>query len=215
MGLFFPQIKMFKVGTELYYRYGPVVVDWLHGKGGKVFLDLKLHDIPQTVSRTSRVLTRLGVEMFNLHVSGGLRMLTAACEAVKEESQALKMKPPLLLGVTLLTSLEASDLERLGLSFSLEEFVLKQAGLAWKVGLAGVIASGKEARVLREAYGKGFLIVTPGICLPGAPAGDQKRTVTPAEAFQAGADYLVLGRAITAALDPQKALAQVLASLKA
>lgn len=201
-----PHIRIFKVGMELFYSCGPKVIDVIRKYEGEVFLDLKFYDIPNTVRSSAKTVTRLGVFMFNVHSSGGEGMMKAALEGSEEESERLGIERPRILGVTLLTSMDEKDLQETGISGSPEERVLKLAGLTKKAGLDGVVASGREAKLIRERIGPDFLIVTPGIRLEAAQKQDQKRTAAPEEAVQSGADYIVIGRPITKAKDPLKIL---------
>jgi orotidine-5'-phosphate decarboxylase len=187
----YPEIKIFKVGSQLFTACGPKIVERICKKGAEVFLDLKYNDIPNTVSQAVRQAVRLQVKMLTMHISGGEEMLKAAVAAAREESAKLKIRRPLLIGVTVLTSQKAKasavlDLARLGIS----------------CGLDGVVASVRETALLRRAMKKKIVIVTPGIRPKGAGAGDQKRVATPAEAIKAGSDYLVVGRPILEAQDP-------------
>jgi orotidine-5'-phosphate decarboxylase len=197
-----------KVGKELFVAAGPDVVLRLQERGFEVFLDLKFHDIPNTVAGACRSAARLGVWMMNVHASGGEAMLRAAREAI--ESVA---RPPLLIGVTILTSLGEADLARVGYAGSMAENVERLARLARACGLDGVVASAQEAAMLRKATGEDFVLVTPGIRLAGDSANDQSRVVTPAEAVRQGSSYLVIGRSITAARDPVAVLEEIRASI--
>jgi orotidine-5'-phosphate decarboxylase len=203
-----PALCRVKVGKELYVAAGPAVVRALHERGFEVFLDLKFHDIPNTVAGACRAAARLGVWMLNVHASGGEAMLRAARDAV-----AGVARPPLLVGVTILTSLAEADLARVGLRGPVLENVERLAALAKACGLDGVVCSALEAPRLRAAHGAGFKLVTPGIRLAGAPADDQSRVVTPAEALRLGADYLVIGRPIAQAPDPGAVLQAIRTSL--
>jgi orotidine-5'-phosphate decarboxylase len=203
-----PQLCRVKVGKELYVAAGPAVVARLQDRGFEVFLDLKFHDIPNTVAGACRAAARLGVWMLNVHASGGEAMMRAAREAVAQAA-----RPPLLIGVTILTSLAEGDLERVGLRGTVLENVERLARLARACGLDGVVCSALEASRLRAANGPDFKLVTPGIRLPGAAADDQSRVVTPAEAVRRGADYLVIGRPIAQARDPLAALESIRTSL--
>jgi orotidine-5'-phosphate decarboxylase len=185
-----------KVGKELFVAAGPAVVSRLQERGFDVFLDLKFHDIPNTVAGACRAAARLGVWMMNVHASGGEAMLRAAREAI-----AGVARPPLLVGVTILTSLSDNDLERIGYSGSLIENVERLARLTRACGLDGVVCSAQEAPLIRRATGEDFTLVTPGIRLEAGEAHDQVRIVTPREAVRLGADYLVIGRPITQAND--------------
>ena len=199
-----PRRCRLKVGKELFTRCGPALVERLCGLGFQVFLDLKFHDIPNTVAAACAAAADLGVWMTNLHASGGRRMMEAAREAL-----AQRANPPLLIAVTVLTSLDASDLQAIGCPGEPRQRVLGLATLARDAGLDGVVCSPQEAAPVRAALGPGFRLVTPGVRPAGAAVGDQKRVMTPAEARAAGADYLVIGRPITAAADPLAALAMI------
>ncbi|MEW5837991.1 MAG: orotidine-5'-phosphate decarboxylase [Pseudomonadota bacterium] len=205
-----PRACRLKVGKELFTRAGPVAVDALHRLGFEVFLDLKFHDIPHTVVQAVRAAADLGVWMVNIHALGGRRMMEGAREAL-----AAYARPPLLIAVTVLTSMEAADLQDVGLSADVDGQVRRLAALARDCGLDGVVCSAREARDLRALWGEDGVLVTPGIRLPGAPADDQRRTLTPLEALQQGASQLVIGRPITQAADPQQALEQILQSMQA
>jgi orotidine-5'-phosphate decarboxylase len=200
-------INIFKVGLELYTTAGPGIVDVIHKKGKKVFLDLKFHDIPNTVSKAALAATRLGVYMFNVHASGGFEMMRKCRESVVEMCLKHNLKRPVMLGVTVLTSLSREILrDELGIQYSLRTHVRHLSSLALKAGMDGVVASAGEVDVIRNHCGKGFIIVTPGIRPSWTPPDDQKRTLTPKEAIREGSDYLVIGRAILQQPDPIKAL---------
>ena len=203
-----PALCRVKVGKELYVAAGPSVVRALQERGFEVFLDLKFHDIPNTVAGACRAAARLGVWMLSVHASGGEAMMRAAREAV-----ATVPHPPLLMAVTVLTSLGQGDLPRIGLHGSVIDNVERLAALAKGCGLDGVVCSAMEAPRLRAAHGAGFKLVTPGIRLAGAAADDQSRVVTPTEALRLGADYLVIGRPITQAPDPVAVLKSIRTSL--
>lgn len=189
-----------KVGFELFSAAGPSVVGQLVDKGFDVFLDLKFHDIPNTVAHACRVAADMGVWMLNVHALGGRKMMAAAREAVDASDNS-----PLLIAVTVLTSHSAEDLSGIGLSESPEQLVMRLAALSIDSGLDGVVCSAREAAALRAAHPDAVL-VTPGIRPAGSDQGDQSRIMTPAEAMAAGSSYLVIGRPITRALDPQAAL---------
>lgn len=197
-----------KVGKELFTRCGPAVVEALHGKGFEVFLDLKFHDIPNTVASAVRAAAELGVWMVNVHASGGPRMMSAAMDVLAGFSE-----PPLLTAVTVLTSMEASELQAVGVAASPIEQVTRLARLTQQSGLDGVVCSAQEASMLRTVCGDGFRLVTPGIRPQGSDAGDQRRIMTPAQAQSAGADYLVIGRPITQAPAPAQVVDEILQSL--
>jgi len=205
-----PELCRLKVGKELFTRAGPALVETLQARGFELFLDLKFHDIPNTVAQACRAAADLGVWMLNVHTLGGRAMLCAAREALDHAVQR-----PLLIGVTLLTSLEDRDLREIGLAGTVEEEVVRLAGLAQHCGLDGVVCSARESRSLRVRYGPAFRLVTPGIRPAGTPARDQRRTVTPAEAVRAGSDYLVIGRPITASSEPEKILEAVASEISA
>lgn len=197
-----------KVGKELFVRGGPQLVDNLVLRGFDVFLDLKFHDIPNTVARACEAAADLGVWMMNVHAQGGRRMLEAAREALAANGSAAK-----LIAVTILTSLGQEDIAEVGLPGAPEDNVKRLAALAADSGLDGVVCSPREAAMLRQAQGEDFLLVTPGIRPAWSAAGDQKRITTPAQAIADGASYLVIGRPITAAADPMEALGKIEAEL--
>jgi orotidine-5'-phosphate decarboxylase len=198
-----------KVGKELFTAAGPALVEQLRALGFSVFLDLKYHDIPNTVAAAVRAAAALGVWMVNVHAGGGRRMLDAAAAAC-----AASVHAPLLIGVTVLTSMDESDIADLGYVDTLEQRVQRLAQLCADGGLDGVVCSAREAPQLRSRLGGRFCLVTPGIRPAGADAGDQRRVVTPAAALAAGADYLVVGRAITGSADPAAALSDMVESLR-
>ena len=205
-----PKLCRVKVGKELFVAAGPSVVDRLNEQGFEVFLDLKFHDIPNTVAGACRSAARHGVWMLNVHASGGEAMLRAARESVEGAA-----KRPLLIGVTILTSLSTSELAAVGFSGRADENVDRLARLTQRCGLDGVVCSAQEATKLRAACGPAFKLVTPGIRLAADAKGDQSRVVTPAEGVRLGADYLVIGRPITQARDPRATLESIRDSLKA
>jgi len=187
-----------KVGKELFTACGPRIVEQLMHLGFEVFLDLKFHDIPNTTAKAVKAAADLGVWMVNVHASGGERMMTAAREILEQRTG----KRPLLIAVTVLTSMEQSDLLGVGIQRSPEEQVITLASLTQRCGLDGIVCSAQEAPVMRSHFGNDFCLVTPGIRLATSPADDQRRTLTPAAAIQAGSSYLVIGRPITQAPDP-------------
>lgn len=196
-------VGLFKVGKESFVRYGTEIVRQIHARGGRVFLDLKFHDIPNTVVRAAEAATELGVAMFNLHALGGREMMTETVGAVRKFAERSEIRPPVVLAVTVLTSLNNSDLKILGFSRGTGETALQLARLAQDAGVSGVVASAADAAAIRKACGGDFLIVTPGIRGVKEVAGDdQKRIMTPSEAVRCGADYLVVGRPIRQAADP-------------
>lgn len=198
-----PSLCALKIGKNMFTRFGPDLVRMLIQKKFRIFLDLKFHDIPNTVFDACTAAAELGVWMLNVHVSGGVAMMRAARSAIDSFSQE---KRPLLIGVTVLTSLDEADLTFLGVHDSVENTVLRFAKAAQSCGLDGVVCSAKEIKILKENCDQDFLLVTPGIRLESDSKDDQKRTVTPQEALQAGADYLVIGRSITQATDPMAVL---------
>lgn len=197
-----------KVGKELFTREGPGVVKALHEKGFDVFLDLKFHDIPNTVARACSVAADLGVWMVNVHASGGRRMMEAAAKAIAQTGTGTQ-----LIAVTVLTSMERSDLVEVGLDVEPIQHVQRLAALAKDCGLHGVVCSAQEAPVLKPALGGDFKLVTPGIRPQGSETGDQRRVMTPPQAVAAGVDYMVIGRPIARAPNPRQALQDVLSSL--
>ncbi len=199
-----PSLCRIKVGKELFTASGPEFVKELVALGFDVFLDLKFHDIPSTVAKAVAAAAELGVWMVNVHASGGKHMMEAALKALEAYE-----KPPLLIAVTVLTSMSEEELKQLGVSSSLDEHVLKLATLAKVSGLDGVVCSAREAAFLKSKLGKEFILVTPGVRPAGSEQGDQKRILTPRNAIQNGSDYLVIGRPITQSENPQKSLKMI------
>ena len=208
-----PRACALKVGKEMFVVAGPEPVRWMIERGFRVFLDLKFHDIPNTVAQACAAATRLGVWMLNVHAAGGTAMLEAAREAVTRTAAELGRPSPLLIAVTVLTSLDDADLDAIGLAGPAAAAAVRLARLAQRAGLDGVVCSAREAGELRQACGAGFRLVTPGIRPAGSTRDDQARIVTPEAAVAAGADYLVVGRPITQADDPTAALAAINASI--
>jgi orotidine-5'-phosphate decarboxylase len=204
-----PKLCRVKVGKELFVAAGPAVVGRLQERGFDVFLDLKFHDIPNTVEGACRAAAKLGVWMMNVHASGGEVMMRAAREAIDGVA-----RPPLLVAVTILTSLRDADLERVGFAQGVPQTVDRLARLTRECGLDGVVCSAQEAPRIRDALGTDFVLVTPGIRLADAMADDQARVVTPPEAIRLGAHYLVIGRPITQSPDPAATLESIRASLQ-
>ncbi|SHO58852.1 orotidine-5'-phosphate decarboxylase [Vibrio quintilis] len=198
-----------KVGKEMFTLFGPDFVRQLHQRDFSVFLDLKFHDIPNTCSKAVKAAADLGVWMVNVHASGGEQMMTAAREALVSYGD----DKPLLIGVTVLTSMSQSDLKSIGVDVTLQEHVSRLAKLTKNSGLDGIVCSAQEANYLKSEFGEKFKLVTPGIRPAGSDKGDQKRVMTPQEAIQAGSDYLVIGRPITQAKEPSVVLSQINASL--
>lgn len=193
-----------KVGKELFTTCGPVILEKLHQLNFDVFLDLKFHDIPNTVAKAVSVAAREGVWMVNVHASGGRKMMEASVNAL----QSIQDQQTLLIAVTVLTSMDQNDLQEIGLNVTPEQQVKKLAALARSSGMDGVVCSAQEAQLLSNQLGKDFVLVTPGIRPVGSDQGDQKRIMTPSEAMAAGSHYLVMGRPITQANDPIKVLEQ-------
>ena len=199
-------VGMFKVGKEAYTRFGPELVLKIKEMGGKVFLDLKFHDIPNTVARAAEAATKLGVSMFNLHALGGKKMMEETVISVKKMAEKSGTSMPFILAVTVLTSLNNDDLEVLGFSETAEEIVPNLARIARDAGVSGVVAPARDVTSIREICGENFIIVTPGIRGSMKVAGDdQKRILTPGEAIRRGADFIVVGRPIIMADDPVSA----------
>lgn len=205
-----PYVQIFKIGMELFYSCGTKAIELIKRYDRDIFLDLKFHDIPNTVYFSSKIATRFEVYMFNVHASGGIDMMKKALEAAEEESEKLGIARPKILGVTILTSIDKDMLKKIGIDRSPEEQVLNLAQLAKEAGLDGVIASPEEITVIRKNIGKDFLIVTPGVRPEGFEVGDHKRILTPQEAFKRGADYIVIGRPVTKAKDPVKVIKDIL-----
>ena len=207
------KVRFFKVGYELYYASGRKGIDLAKSKGAKIFLDLKLHDIPNTVAKAVEQLVNCGVDMLTLHISGGAPMMEAAREAAERRAGILGIKRPTLLGVTVLTSMTESDLQSDGIQIGLEELVIRRALFAQTHGIDGVICSPKEAASIKKMSGGGLITVTPGIRL-SEDHGDQKRVTTPMEAMRGGSDYIVVGRPIYAAANPSQAFDDIIANMK-
>jgi orotidine-5'-phosphate decarboxylase len=204
-----PRTQVFKVGLELFTSIGPPLFDILRSQNKKVFLDLKLHDIPNTVAGAVRTGTRHGAHMMTLHTSGGKEMMERAVDAADEEAKKLGSDKPLLVGVTVLTSLKTEHLQTIGIQSSTEQQVLRLAGLAQEAGLDGVVCSPQEIELVKKEFGHAFLVVAPGIRPAWAAAQDQKRILTPAQAVRKGADYLVIGRPIIKDSNPKKAFQRI------
>ena len=199
----------FKIGSRLFTSHGPSIVEALVARGDRVFLDLKVHDIPNTVVGAVAAATRMGVWMVNVHASGGEAMMRAAREAADDESSRLGRPRPLVIAVTVLTSLDEAALRQIGVAATMTEQVERLAVLAQAAGLDGVVASPHEIGRIRLRCGKTFTILTPGIRAPDDAKGDQRRTMTAAEALAAGANYLVVGRPIISAADPRAAAERI------
>ncbi len=203
-------VGMFKVGKQLFTHAGPKVIDMIRKKGQKVFLDLKFHDIPNTVARAGEEATKLEVSMFNLHALGGLEMMKRTVEASRAVAKSLGIPRPLIVAITVLTSMDEEGIKEVGIQGPIAEEVGRLALLSMKAGLDGVVASPQEIKIIRQCCGEKFLIVTPGIRHPSEKKDDQKRTLSPKEAIAAGADYLVIGRPIKEASDPLEAVQNII-----
>jgi orotidine-5'-phosphate decarboxylase len=203
-------IEIFKVGSELFTSAGPQIIETIHSMGRKVFLDLKFHDIPNTVIKSSLAAAKQGVFMFNVHTMGGYDMMHAATQALSNFALDNNAFRPKLIGVTILTSIDQAALkDDLGVALRMSAQVKHLATMAARAGLDGVVASAEDAEMIRARTGKDFLIVTPGIRPAWVEGDDQKRTLTPQKALQMGADYLVIGRAITSQPSPLEALKRI------
>src|SRR5947199_4681971 len=202
-------VQTYKVGMQLYTAEGPKIVRDLISAGKSVFLDLKYHDIPNTVAATVREAAHLGVSMMTVHASGGTKMLRAAAEAARSANS-----PPKILAVTVLTSMDENDLHEIGVSAQPVDQVLKLAGIALAAGCDGIVSSAREVRNLRTSFGQSFLAITPGVRPAGAAHGDQARVVTPADAMAAAATHIVVGRPITAAPNPAAAVESALRDME-
>ncbi|MBM4338857.1 MAG: orotidine-5'-phosphate decarboxylase [Deltaproteobacteria bacterium] len=203
------RVGILKVGKQLFTHSGPKIIDMISQKGQKVFLDLKYHDIPNTVAKAGEEATKHQVAMFNLHALGGFEMMKKTVEASRAVSKNLNLPKPIILAVTILTSMDGETMKEVGIQGPIVEEVGRLAVLAQKAGIDGVVASPQEIGIIRERCGEEFLIVTPGIRHPSDKKDDQKRTLTPREAIEAGADYLVIGRPIKEAKDPIEAVQKI------
>jgi len=205
------EVGMFKVGHQLFTAYGPDIVRRIRDKGGRVFLDLKYHDIPNTVAKASAEAVKLGVSIFNVHALGGLDMMKAAASAAKEEADRRSSPLPLVLAVTILTSMDDTALRReLKINRSLRREVSHLAELAQRAGMSGVVASPLEITMLRKAIRGRFVVLTPGVRPAWAGKDDQKRVMSPGEAVAAGADYLVVGRPVLKSPDRRAAVQKII-----
>ncbi|MEI8043614.1 MAG: orotidine-5'-phosphate decarboxylase [Verrucomicrobiota bacterium] len=208
-----PVVGGFKVGSELFASAGPDVVRQIRAMGAPVFLDLKFHDIPNTVAKAVAAAVQLDVQMLTVHTLGGSTMIKAAEQAAQEVARRLGHTPPLVLGVTVLTSMDGTSLGEVGLDTDMGRQVSRLAAMATRAGLRGLVCSPREVADLRQIVPPGTQLVTPGIRAEGDPADDQKRTLTPREALALGANWLVIGRPICAAENPRAAAERILASL--
>ncbi|MBP2645507.1 MAG: Orotidine 5-phosphate decarboxylase subfamily 1 core [Firmicutes bacterium] len=207
-------VQYYKVGMELYYSVGRQAIQFLRQQNKEVFLDLKLHDIPNTVARSASVLTHMGATMFNVHASGGPSMMKATAIAVAEAAENAGIKKPKLIAVTILTSMDEPEWRSLGYNTSVAGQALHLARLVKEVGLDGVVASPHEAKAIRKECGPEFLIVTPGIRPVGSASNDQSRIATPGGALRSGASHLVVGRPITGATDPKAAALAIIREME-
>jgi orotidine-5'-phosphate decarboxylase len=208
-------VGMFKVGHQLFTAHGPDIVRRIIGMGGRVFLDLKYHDIPNTVAKASSEAVKLGVSIFNVHALGGLDMMNAAADAVQETAEKYNLPAPILLAVTVLTSMDGRGLRReLKITRSLPRQVAHLARLAQRAGMHGVVASPQEIKMLRRSVRGAFIILTPGVRPAWAGKDDQKRVMTPGEALKAGADFIVLGRPVLKAPDRKAAVEKILEEIR-
>src|SRR6185295_9085291 len=207
---------MFKIGMQLFTAAGPEIVRQIIANGGRIFLDLKYHDIPNTVRLAGIEATRLGVSIFNIHAGGGVEMMTRTAEAVSETAAREGLSKPKILGVTLLTSMDTAALSQIGINLESESLVRVLAGRAADCGLDGVVASARETSMIRETVSrKDFLIVTPGIRPTLESGDDQRRTMTAADAVRAGADYIVVGRPILEDENPARAAEGIISEIAA
>jgi orotidine-5'-phosphate decarboxylase len=203
-------VRFFKVGFELFSSCGPSIITRIKETDSDIFLDLKFHDIPNTVAKAAASITKLGVYMFNVHALGGYDMMKETADTVKEEAERLKIERPKILAVTVLTSMDKGALEKVGIGHDVKDEVLTLAKLAKKAGLDGVVASAMEAKMIRKELGDEFLILTPGVRPAGTAAHDQKRIATPKSAISDGASFIVVGRPITEAINPVEAAREII-----
>jgi orotidine-5'-phosphate decarboxylase len=208
------EVGMFKIGKQLFTHAGPQAVRLIQDLGGEIFLDLKFHDIPNTVAKAAIEATRLGVKMFNVHASGSLEMMRLTVKEVERVSRQQKLRRPIMLGVTVLTSLGQDDLQRLGVEHKIADQVVRLALLTKEAGMDGVVASPHEVADIRRACGHRFVIVTPGIRPADGERNDQQRVMTPADAVRAGVDYIVVGRPILEAKNPVMAARGIVAEME-
>lgn len=210
-----PCAGMFKVGMELFYSAGGDIVKEIKSRGCRVFLDLKLHDIPNTVAAAAGALVRYGPDIINVHASGGPEMMKAAAHSVSKAADRLGAARPLVIAVTVLTSIDRDMFNnRMGIGGEIEDYVVRWSKMARDCGLDGVVASPREVALIRENCGPEFVIVTPGVRPAWSEAGDQKRVMTPAASISAGATYIVVGRPVTASPDPLASAAKILEEIK-
>ncbi len=202
-------IEWVKVGSQLFTSVGPAVVEMMKEAGLKVFLDLKFHDIPATVTSAGKAAAHLGVDMFNVHALGGSAMLRSTAQNIGEYCEGNSVPKPIMIAVTILTSMNSRDLREININDETENMVLRLARMASDAGLVGVVSSAEEVRMIKQDLGSDFIVVTPGVRPMWSRRDDQKRIKTPAEAVRDGADYLVVGRPITKAPDPVEAARRI------
>ena len=208
------EVGMFKIGKQLFTHAGPQAVRQIQELGGEIFLDLKFHDIPNTVAKAAIEATRLGVKMFNVHASGSLEMMRLTAKEVRRVCRQQKLRKPIMLAVTVLTSLNQDDLQRVGVERKVADQVVRLALLTKEAGMDGVVASPHEVADIREACGRRFVIVTPGIRPSDGNRNDQQRVMTPHNAVRGGVDYIVVGRPIIEAKDPVAAARAIVADME-
>ena len=208
------EVGMFKIGKQLFTHAGPQAVRLVQELGGEIFLDLKFHDIPNTVAKASVEATRMGVKMFNVHASGSLEMMRTTVKEVRRVCRQEKRRRPLMLAVTVLTSLNQEDLKRVGVERKVAAQVVRLALLTKEAGMDGVVASPHEVADIREQCGRRFVIVTPGIRPASGDRGDQKRVMTPADAVRGGVDYIIVGRPVIESKDPVGAAREIVAEME-
>lgn len=206
-------VSIFKIGHQLFIREGKDIIRMIQDKGGEVFLDLKFHDIPSVISNAVEVAVEEKIYMLTLHSLGGRVMLDEAVRGLEVLHEESEERGPLLLGVTVLTSLGEDDLLELGFSLSMKEQVLKLATICKECGLNGIVCSGEEISLIRERFKENFLIITPGVRLEALPSDDQRRIITVEDALKSGADYLVMGRSITESKEPKEKMELILEKL--
>ena len=207
------KISVFKIGLQLFTKEGPKAVEMVNRKGGKVFLDLKYHDIPNTVAKAAKEATRLGVFMFSIHTLGGNDMMKMCRDSVVETSMKEGIGRPSIIGITILTSIDQKTLNDLGIKETLKDEARHLSEKALRSGLDGVVASPEEVKSIRESCGRDFIIITPGIRPEGSQHNDQKRIMTPRDAVREGANFLVIGRPVLMAEDPLKAVEEILRTI--
>jgi orotidine-5'-phosphate decarboxylase len=214
VGVLAGMVGMFKVGKQLFTHAGPSAVKLIQEMGGEVFLDLKFHDIPTTVAKAAIEATRLGVRMFNVHASGSLEMMRYTVKEVRRVCRQESLRRPMMLAVTVLTSLNKTDLKRVGVGGEVADQVARLALLTQEAGMDGVVASPHEVAGIRAACGRRFIIVSPGIRSQGGRRNDQRRVMTPEEAIRAGVDYIVVGRPIAEAKNPINAVEEIVSEME-